>query len=473
MNKILTFTFFLVFAIEGYSQSLLGYYDLATLFSENDNNGTSRYTAMSGAFGALGGDVSSLNVNPAGISVMKNSAISVTGSYRDAEVNSRYYNNSIKSQNEYFNLSQAGAIIVFDDINDSEWSRFAIGFNYRIMKDLNNSLFAQGNNYSTNFTEQSSIGKSVSEPYIHPGRQSFTNSYEGEISEITVAFSAVHQSKLHIGLGINFYNLNFFEKSQITTADEYYKGEKKDYLSIAPYKESQTEGNGFSANIGFIYKVNSFFRIGASYQTPTWYSDILESSYSPIYYYEDSYDYSVSDSDSDNKTKYKDYYEDYPYPEEPLDNLYDLRTPGKLTGSAALVFGKLGLISFDYTRRFYREIRLTSNSSVFSENDKTFQKYLRNTSTYNAGTEWRLGRFSLRGGYRYELNFSRTAIESDNLRGYSFGFGYNFGSVKLDFSYTDYRNTSIHDFYPESKSINPAELQNGNKRVFGTLTINL
>ena len=58
-----------------FSQSL-GYEDLAILFSQNDNNGTARFTSMSGAFGALGGDISSLNINPVLIISVTNSPVS-------------------------------------------------------------------------------------------------------------------------------------------------------------------------------------------------------------------------------------------------------------------------------------------------------------------------------------------------------------------------------------------------------------
>ena len=41
----------------------------ALLYSQENLNGTARFRAMSGAFGALGGDLSSINVNPAGSAV--------------------------------------------------------------------------------------------------------------------------------------------------------------------------------------------------------------------------------------------------------------------------------------------------------------------------------------------------------------------------------------------------------------------
>ena len=66
--------FFITATFTIQSQSL-GYQDLALLFSGNDNNGSARFVAMSGAFGAVGGDISAMNINPAGIAVYKNSVV--------------------------------------------------------------------------------------------------------------------------------------------------------------------------------------------------------------------------------------------------------------------------------------------------------------------------------------------------------------------------------------------------------------
>ena len=75
MQKYLIIAIFFATTITSYTQSL-EYQDLGILFSQNDNNGSARYTAMSGAFGALGGDVSAINVNPAGIAVFNSSSFS-------------------------------------------------------------------------------------------------------------------------------------------------------------------------------------------------------------------------------------------------------------------------------------------------------------------------------------------------------------------------------------------------------------
>ena len=41
----------------------------AVRYAQDNLNGTARFRAMGGAFGALGGDLSSINVNPAGSAI--------------------------------------------------------------------------------------------------------------------------------------------------------------------------------------------------------------------------------------------------------------------------------------------------------------------------------------------------------------------------------------------------------------------
>ena len=50
----------------------------ALRYSQNNLTGTARFQAMSGAFGALGGDFSSLNINPAGSAIFLNNQVGFT-----------------------------------------------------------------------------------------------------------------------------------------------------------------------------------------------------------------------------------------------------------------------------------------------------------------------------------------------------------------------------------------------------------
>lgn len=464
MKKLITIAILFAITITSYAQSL-GYQDLGVLFTQNDNNGSARFTAMSGAFGALGGDVSVMNVNPAGISVFNSSSFSGTFNSKNSSITSNYYGNSLTTQDQIFSLSHAGAVLVFDSAFKSEWSKFAIGFNYRLTKDFSNSFLAQGNSGVATFRDFPLDNNTPTIDYNVADEQRFSNNYSGEISEFNIAFSSVHQKKLHVGLSLNFYDLNFSQQSQLT---EFNNDGNGNDLDANYYQENFTIGTGFSANAGFIYKAHQNFRFGLSYQTPTWFTEIIETT-------------NITDNDgflgdteiavSNDNTVYSNNVDsngnDY-YPEQEL--LYKLKTPSKLTASAAFIFQKNGLLSFDYINRNYKNMKLSNG--VFTDENQFFQNELRNTHSFNLGTEWRFDRFSVRGGYSFEQNPDRLAEDKNNLRGHSLGAGYNFGSFKLDFAYSNNNKTSSYNFY-SGFNVNPAILDIDNRTITATVTLNL
>ena len=65
----------------------LGYNDIGVLFAKETVNGTARYNAMSGAFGALGGDLSAIETNPAGAAVFLNSEFAISLNINNTETN--------------------------------------------------------------------------------------------------------------------------------------------------------------------------------------------------------------------------------------------------------------------------------------------------------------------------------------------------------------------------------------------------
>lgn len=444
-----------------YSQSL-GYSDLAVLFSQDDNNGSARYTAMSGAFGALGGDVSSININPAGLSVYKNSAFSVTFNNRNSEITSNYYGNSITTKNEFFNVSHAGAVLVFDTAYGSEWKKFAIGFNYRIRKDFSNQFLARGNSGFASFNEFPLDNNTPITQYNNAEEQYFNNIFSGEISEFNFAFSAVHLNKLYIGGALNTYDLKF---SQFATLKEQNNDGNGNTLYADFYQENITTGTGFSLSAGFLYKLHQNFRFGVSYQTSTWFTEVNE--FTNIVN-NDGFDGDTQIEVSNDNIIYDNTAGNY-FPSQEL--IYKLKTPSKLTASAAFIFGKMGLISADYSRKNYQNLQLSN--ADFSQENQSFQNDLRNTYQLNVGTEWRLDRFSIRGGYRYEQNPYNNSIQTDNIEGYSYGAGYNFGNLKIDLSFSNSNRTSVYDFYPQFNQVNAADLQIDNRVFTATVTLNL
>ena len=72
MNKTIFLTFILIYSYQSsFSQSIDDAFRLNSFF----HNGSARFNSMGGAFGALGGDISAISINPSGSSVFLNSEI--------------------------------------------------------------------------------------------------------------------------------------------------------------------------------------------------------------------------------------------------------------------------------------------------------------------------------------------------------------------------------------------------------------
>ena len=119
---------------------------------------------------------------------------------------------------------------------------------------------------------------------------------------------------------------------------------------------------------------------------------------------------------------------------------YKIQIPSKYTGSLALIFGKLGLISFDYSYQDMSKAELSpTGDPSFSNVNREINSQLGAISTYKIGGELKLKQLSLRTGYRFEQSpYENTNVIGD-LNSYSAGIGYSFGPSRLDLSFNQYK----------------------------------
>tara|TARA_B110000003_G_scaffold208536_1_gene207448 strand:+ start:60943 stop:62328 length:1386 start_codon:yes stop_codon:yes gene_type:complete len=461
MKKIIFFLALAAVNFTTYSQSL-GYEDLSIMFSRNDRNGSARFVAMGGAFGALGGDVTAMTINPAGISIFNQSNASIALQSKSTDYSTNYYGNSTTTQEDFFNISSVGSVLTFENISNDEWSKLAIGVNYRILADFENMFIAKGNSEFASFDSFPLDMNDFSIQYDIAENQQFTNFYKGELSELNFALSGVYEEKMHIGASLNFYDLNF---SQQTILREKNNDGNGNTLNARYYQENFTSGVGFSMSAGIIYKPNKTIRLGLSYQSPSWFSEVIENTNITN---NDGYFGDVEIEVNNDDVIYDNTSGGY-LPTQGL--LYKLRTPSKITASAAVIFGKFGLISFDYSSKNYGNLNLSGDN--FSNENLFFENQLRKISALNIGSEWRINKLSIRGGYIYEQSPDINAIKSDNLQFYSFGLGYNFGTVKFNLAYSTNNRTGLYNFYPQYNQIEAAELIIDNTIITAGFSFNL
>ncbi|WP_372766792.1 OmpP1/FadL family transporter [Lutibacter sp.] len=426
----------------------LGYNDIGVLFSKEKINGTARYNAMSGAFGALGGDLSAIEINPAGAAVFLKSEFAISLDIRNTKTSADFYGNSLLSENEYTNLSQAGGVFVFRGYgNNSEWSNIALGFNYSIANDFENLWIAEGNSGYSPLTDYYDYEPVV---YVNAENQYFENLTDGKNNKYSFTIAAQHNDNLFLGASVNTYDVEYFQR---TLTEEYNNDGNGNTLDLFSRQELLTYGNGVSFNFGVISKPSDNVRLGLAYQSPVWYTfseDFVE--------YDDEIHLS---STNEIITEYSGI--------NSFD--YKLRTPSKFTGSFAYIFSTNGLVSVDYSLKNYSNIKL-SNANFSAEN-QAFENDLENVGELRIGTEWRFDNFSVRGGFHFENSPYKSAVSSDNLEGFSLGAGYKFRGGKVDFSYQKATNTAPYNFYPQSNDVNSAELDFDTSKFTATLVLNI
>ncbi|MBT0607328.1 OmpP1/FadL family transporter [Aequorivita echinoideorum] len=446
----------------------------ALRYSTEQNVGTARFTALSGAMGALGGDLSAMSINPAGSAVFLNSNVTLSASLFDVENNSTYFNNRNKSFSDDINLNQAGGVFVFDNFNEeSIWKKFTVGVNYNIYRNFDNRLYisGSGNNSISNFFVQQAQGiplnllvtqqnESISELYDFLGQTqgtaaqnallgyqgfifdpvdadnpnnsayvsnvangSFNQDYvllsEGYNGKFSINFGAQITDKFYIGVNLNTHTIDF-QRSTLLLEDNSNLGSTVN--NIAFQNNLAVYGAGFSAQIGGIAKISDEFRVGLSLDTPTWYQ-ISEETTQYLETQRTKDGQQILEIINPNVINV---FEDY-----------TLKTPGKVTASGAYIFGKSGLISFDYSYKDYSQIEFRpSNNTFFSDQNTIIQNSLQGASTFKAGGEYRINQISLRGGFHYEQSPYQNEDILSNLIGFSLGTGYNFGDYSFDLAYS-------------------------------------
>ena len=83
-------------------------------YVQTETGGTARFLGMGGAFGALGGDISVLNVNPAGLAVYRSSEVVTTLSVNAAKANANWFGTTAEENKTKmeFNIMEAFEIMI-------------------------------------------------------------------------------------------------------------------------------------------------------------------------------------------------------------------------------------------------------------------------------------------------------------------------------------------------------------------------
>lgn len=477
----------------------------ALRYAVENLTGTARYRAMGGAFGAIGGDLSAINQNPAGSIFFANNFATFTGSSYNTKNTSRYFGTTRSENDNSFDLNQAGVVFVFKDNNPkNDWKKITLALNYENNNNFDNNIYSAGINpynsidkyflrFANGLPQEGGITLQTLEngffenlnfidQQAYLGYQAYmfnpvsntpqnttyvtnvptnSNYYQdnytlstGYDGKFTANFATAYKDKLFLGINLNYH---FTDILKTTSVFESYDtvDTTTGLQSVQFDTETHTFGNGFSFNLGAIAKATESLRVGLAYQSPTWYR-LVDEQRQAIFV-------NCPDCSTNNPINFN-----------PgvtmIYQQYTIQTPGKWTGSVVYLFGKRALLSADVSTKDY------SNTKFRPQNDYTGLNSFMSNALHDAievrlGGEYKYKEFSFRAGYRFDESPYKVDQAFGDLTGYSGGLGYTFGDSRIDLAYS-YEHRNFNYTFLSSGLTDPARVSRYNNNVTVSYSMN-
>jgi len=410
-------------------------------FSNNDLSGTARGQAMGGAFGALGGDMTGVAINPAGIGIYRSSELLANMSITSPLLSG----NTNQQSNTRFNFNNISYVGYYPLVKGSMLS-LNFGFNFNRIKNFSQQYSASRPSMNSSITDYmlsltDGIDHSVwtgntddnySDPnlrwlsvlawdgYLINEKAGTNNAYESILQngeQVSPSLKVSEKGKIDaydftVGSNIAdrfFWGVTFSATDVLyqlnSSYDEQFLGVPGSGLNLENYL--QTRGSGFQMKLGVIVKPVDALRIGISYHSPTWYAmkDYYQATLIPRLTPRGIYDQNGNEVG---------------YTQTPYDSYsYQFRTPGSWTFSLAGILSTKALLSVDYEIKDYSYMNFQDvNGNTWEDVQNKVQSDYKSASMIRAGFEYRFTpQFSGRIGYALQQNPYRMDINSmgDNV----------------------------------------------------------
>lgn len=470
-------------------------FDDALRYSQIFYNGTARFNSMGGAFTALGGDVSSLNQNPAGLGVFRSSEMSLSPQLFNFRSKTNF-NNSLNDDYLYnFNLGQGGVILnlinnqatsglitlnfgySYSRTNNFEetieiggaskgsslldyWAEKAKGIvDTALVGDLNAADAylgwytwlldpVPGTNDTVYGTAYTNYGRYTAD-YGKYMTRTITNS--GNTGEHSFSLAANYSNKLFIGAALRITRVEY--------ESNYEHSEKSDSVLASGFRSFNYSyyyrnwGTGYSLKLGVIFKPVEPLRIGLSFQSPTLFR--------------------ISEYLNDNIVSHVEGRENTTKENDASWFKYSLTTPFRATLGVAYQVRKLGVISAEYEFVDYGMAKFSTignDDYDYTKKNQDIKYSLKSTSNIRVGAEARLNRLYLRGGYGYYGRAFKTGDINDNLfyNSYSGGLGFRDQNISVDFGFTRISNSEKFTLYNTDNPADDTPISNNdyNRNIF-------
>lgn len=452
------------------AQSAIDAYNIST----GELRGTARFMSMAGAFTALGGDLSSLNQNPAGIGVYRGSDIGITldinmmnsktadigspfaRSQTHADVNNFGYVGTynlggstavtlswgasysrLASFHRHYQggdmamqTSLSNYITTFTDGIDTSYLKFVDGYNPYQDRSENaapwlsilaynsgmitplSSVDDNGQNHDTSIYDGLWQYPVDGQPQIRPttGSAGMEVDERGYVDEYTIDFGGSVANVFYWGIGLGITDLSL-------TQNAYYGEDLLNANVPANAASGIEEGNGGFGLLNWRHTSGTGFnaKFGVILK-PVNELRIGLAVHTPTYW-------SLSTNyTGDTEFDYSSGINGSEYTDEAA---YDwrLNSPWKLTAGIAGVIGGRGILSVDYEYQAFGDMKTKNDRGYdYDYYNDDIKSYFKSSNMIRVGGEFRVTpNFSVRAGYAYQSTNVKDDVKDSNVEVYTMG----------------------------------------------------
>lgn len=450
-----------------------GYEDLALLYGQSFMGGTARIRAMGGAQMALGGDISVISGNPAGLGFYNRSDVAISGNFSLGINSTSFRGTSENAVVAPFSLPNIGGVLNFEiESQQSGWRTHSLGFSVNRINSFRNSISYGGEATDANYVDyaigeanfqlaqqpgavdpefltglpflafqtylidpvydENGVLTEFSSSTLVPDEENPTTQDEvinnfGRMGQVNISWGANYMDRIYIGLGATLTSINHDIEREYS---EFYRGDIIDRMDLID--ERQINGSGFSGRFGIIARPINILTIGASYQTPTYVNLTDRGSLFQLTEF--------NSSRPDEFPTTADWQIDFD------DFEFSLVLPARAQAGAALFLGKKGFVTSDVEYVSYRRTELIGGD--FTAQNEFMDTIYNDVLNVRLGGEFRLGKFRLRGGGGILSNPVRDS-ELDAERYYATGgIGFRSSTWYFDLAYQYITQQSAINPYP-------------------------
>ncbi len=487
-----------------------GYVTDALRIAKPSIGGTTRSISIGGAQSSLGGDIGTLNANPAGLGFYRRSDFAFTGQFNSNDLEATYLGSKTQTnQQQDYNFENFGIVFAHSSPaadrgrpTENRVVSFAFGAGYTRLNNLNLTTNFAGNNLGGNFSSnlaelgtnngisQNTFASSVAglayDEYLINPSNSNPNTYlgipGGGGSTAGVFQSGIYQERgyndqSNLSLGMNFGNVVYlgagvnFEDYNYTRYTDFIESGLNDpnkYVDGLEYTKSTYQyGSGINGKLGIIFNFLNAIHVGGYVQSPTNYNISESVDFSLLGTKAGNYVYpSVNYTNSTGQVQAGTY-----DPHVSGYNEFNVRTPYKYNAGASLILGDFGFLSGDVEYINYKELNFSSNDATYDQTiNAAIQSKYKDVYNYRAGAELKFGPLVVRGGYVFYPSYLADPTVVADERILSGGFGIHTGHFYIDFGGLRDYSRNYRQAYTFADGSGPV-VKSYNIRTAGTITI--